>query len=168
MSIIQASDFSSGQYGIPQDKFTLLAPYIAKYEREYLLHLLGSELYDLFIADLTAPTPQIPQAAIYLAIFNKFNITSGGIWYQGEGIKEMLKQFIYFHWMRDAVYRKTTFGVTKSKAETGENNGYLGFNLEESYNHGVNNINSIQLYITDNMVNYPTFRGNFIDFISGI
>ncbi len=168
MAILLTSDFSSGAYAIPQDKFTLLAPYIAKYERECLLKLLGSELYDLFILDLTAGPPQIPQAAKYLTIFNAFNKNIGGDWYQSEGIKEFLKQFVYFHWMRDSAYKKTTFGVTTAQPETGNNIVYSGFNLEEAYNQGASNAMAIQIYIQDNPSDYPTFMGDLFEYTSGI
>lgn len=168
MSILQTSDFSSGEYSIPNDKFSQLGNYIIKYEKKYLLKLLGNKLYDLFIADLTLITPQIPKTAIYLKIFNAFHIEMDGINTHSEGIKEMLKQFIYFHYMRDAAYKKTTFGVTTGSAENATNNVYQGFNLVESFNQGVDNSMSIQWYLQDNTAVYPAFLGDFIEYSSGI
>lgn len=168
MSIVQTSDFGSGHYAIPQDKFTQLNSYITKVERKYLLQLLGAELYDLFIADLTLTTPQVPQSQIYLDFFNEFHIEIDGCNLTSEGIKEMLKAFIYFHWMRDATYRKTTFGVTTASAENATNNIYQGFNLVESYNQGVDIANTIQWYIQDNEPNYPLYNGDLFEYSSGI
>lgn len=168
MAIVQTSDFASGQYSIPNDKFSQLGNYITKFEKHYLLKLLGNSLYDLFIADLILATPQVPQTALYTAIFNEFHIEMEGVNNSSEGIKEMLKQFIYFHFMRDAVYKKTTFGVTTGTAENATQSAYQGFNLVESYNQGVDNSMAIQWYIQDNMANYPTFLGDFIEYSSGI
>lgn len=168
MAILQTSDFSTGQFSIPNDKFSQLGIYITKFERHYLLKLLGNNLYDSFIADLTASTPQVPQTAIYITIFNEFHIEMDGVNNSSEGIKEMLKQFIYFHFMRDAAYKKTPFGVTTGAAENATNSVYQGFNLIESFNQGVDNSIAIQWYIQDNMTDYPTFLGGVIEYSSGI
>lgn len=168
MSILRTSDFNTGEYAIASNLYTQLDSYIIKYEREYLLRLLGSELYDLFIANLTGTTPQVPQAVIYLSIFNEFHREINGINVNCEGMKEMLKQFIYFHFMRESVYKKSTFGITTEQAENATNNIYQGFNLIQAYNKGVSNAFAIQIFIEEKQTDYPKYLGDFFQFQSGI
>ena len=68
MAILDIDDFI-GEYTITEDCFNDNLPYIEKYEEQYLVDLLGGELYGLFIADLTPTTPQIPQTARFTNLF---------------------------------------------------------------------------------------------------
>lgn len=155
MSIVQTSDFI-GQYKLPKDCFDDLIGYIAKYEKVYLIRLLGSDLYDLFIADLTGPTPQVPQTARFLDIFNPINEEdSGGTITCSEGILKMLVQLIYFHALRDLQYQNTASGTRITDSQSSDKLGYNGYNLVEAYNEGIENARMIQLYIRDNDTTYP-------------
>lgn len=167
MAILQDSDFSSGEYAIPQSKFTKLSAYIAKYEKTYLIDLLGVEFYDLFIADLTPTTPQVPQDADYLFIFNPFAVQINDCNIESRGIKEMLKALVFFHFMREDVIRKTTFGATKQKAEVADNVGY-DFNLIDAYNNAFEIAGAIQHYIEYNNGTYPAYNGDYFESSSGI
>ena len=171
MSILLTSDFSTGEFKISKDNTVEkdLQVYIDRYEKFYLLRLLGADLYDLFINDLTAlPSPQVPQDPIYLAIFDAFSIDDDLCIRISEGMKEMLIQFVYFHFMRDFSNKKKIGGVYTTDIETGTNLGYNGYNLVEAYNKGVENYNQIQWYICENDTVYPTENGQFLSFISGI
>lgn len=170
MSILVTSDFSTGEFRIPKDCFSDLQTYIDRYEKFYLVRLLGAELYDLFIADLTAlPSPQVPQSAIYLAIFNPFQIDDTNDCLRiSEGIKEMLIEFVYFHFMRDIGVKKKIGGVYMTQIETGTNIGYNGFNLVEGYNKGVKNYKEIQWYICEYDTDYPTENMQLLEYTSGI
>ena len=169
MSILIPSNFTGNEYAIPKDCFTSLQPYIDKYERYYLTRLLGAELYNLFIADLTAlPSPQVPQDAIYLSLFNEFSIDDNECIYISEGMIEMLKQFVYFHFMRDMSNHKKIAGVYRTNIETGTNLGYNGYNLVESYNQGVTNYKNIQWFICENDGDYPTENIQHLDYTSGL
>ena len=163
MAILQVSDFDSGEFSIPQDAFTDIQTYIDKYEGEYLRKLLGAELYLLFIADLTVPTPQVPQTPIYLKIFETFFTDEFGIYLESKGIKAMLINFVYFHYMRDGRARKTKSGIIAPAVELGVDMGYNGYNITESYNWGVNTANIIQYYVTANYSDYPKFNGACFD-----
>lgn len=167
MSILKTADFV-GEYRIPKDCLPDLAPYIAKYEKKYLVDLLGSDLYDLFIADLTGSTPQVPQTARFLDIFNEIRLDKNGCVWFSEGIKKMLVQFIYFHFVRDLQFVNTTSGTRRTESQSSNLLGYNGYNLTESYNEGVRNYNVIQDYILENSDTYPEENMIPLGSISGI
>lgn len=167
MAIVQTSDFV-GEWIIPSNCFTKLPPYIEKYEEFYLVRLLGADLFDLFIADLTGPTPQVPQAQRFIDIFDPFNLDDSNNLRISEGIKQMLVEFIYFHFMRDKQYIKTNTGTVRTEGSISEQLGYNGWNLVQSYNQGITNYFEIQWFIQDNSSTYPEENGIFIGFTSGI
>jgi hypothetical protein len=165
MAIITTSDFSTGRYSIPTDAYSGLQAYIDRVEPLTLKKILGYNLYQLFLADL-AGSPSVPVSAIYLAIFNQINIDNDYT-YSNEGMKEMLKGFIYFEYMRDNVYHKTRSGVMQSTSENAENKGYNGYNLVQAYNEAVESANVISYYILDNNTLYTTYNGEYLKTISG-
>ncbi len=163
-NILIPDDFGNGEYIVPQNCFDNIQPYIDKYEKHYLLRLLGADLYDLFIADLVSGVPVDP---IYLSLFNEFRIDETGCIRISEGIKQMLIQFCYFHIIRDLGVKKGIGGVGKYKNEVSEV-GYNGFNIVEAYNEGVDNWRAIQWFICENDADYPEYNGEFIKYASGI
>lgn len=168
MSILQSTDFLTGQYKIPQDSFTDIETYIEKFEEPILLDMLGVELYDLFKADLTSPTPQIPQDALFLKIFNPFYYDNNGMLVMSEGIKKMLVSYIYFYYTRDNRARNTKSGIMAPAVEVSIDMGYNGYNIVEAWNNGVEIGKAIQQYIMFNLSDYPTFKGQYLQYISGI
>lgn len=167
MSIVVNTDFV-GEYSVSKTCFNDLDKYITKYEEYYLCNLLGAELYALFITDLTATSPQIPQTARFLDIFNSFKIDDNSCLRSSEGIRNMLVQFIYFQFIRDSNYKKTATGVVLSNPEVATMSPYLGYNLVEAYNEGVHNYKEIQWYICDNDTDYPEENIQHLNSISGI
>lgn len=163
-NILTPDDFGSGEYKVPQNCFDSIQDYIDKYEKLYLVRLLGAELYDLFIADLVSG---VPQTQIYLDIFNEFRIDETGCIRISEGMKEMLKQFCYYHIVRDLGVKKGIGGVGKYNDEVAST-GYNGFNLVEAYNEGVDNAHAIRWYICENDADYPTYNGEWFKYSSGI
>lgn len=163
-NILIPDDFGNGEYKIPQNCFDSIQSYLDKYEKFYLIKLLGAELYDLFIADLNAG---VPTSTIYLSIFNEFRIDRTGCVRISEGIKEMLKQFCYFHIIRDLGVKKGIGGVGKYNNEVSENR-YDGFNIVEALNEGVDNAKAIQWFICDKDIDYPTYNGQNFNYQSGI
>jgi len=163
-NILAPDDFGSGEYKVPQNCFDQIQPYIDKYEKHYLLRLLGADLYDLFIADLVSG---VPQDAIYLSIFDEFRVDETGCIRISEGMKILLIQFCYFHIIRDLGVKKGIGGVGKYKDEVATT-GYNGFNIAEAYNEGVDNWFNIQWFICENSTDYPDFNGESIRYMSGI
>ena len=154
MSIVLNTDFK-GKYEIAIDQFneTDIDIYIAKYEKKFLIQLLGASLYTTFVADLVNG---VPVTAIYLSIFNSFQIDSTTESINvSNGMKEMLKGFIYYHYLLDGPLKSTTVGVVVQKNETSDNVGITN----SRYNESVDTFKAIQSYINDNSVSYPTYNG---------
>lgn len=161
MSILQVSDFANGKYVIPTNPLQTndLQTYIDDIQRSYLLQLFGKKLYDLFIADLTG-TPQVPQTAKYLKVFNPFEDQTDDILIISDGIKEMLKGFVYYIYLRDLVNRATTTGLTKVLHENSENVSGIWYDLNRRYNEAVITYNGIQYYMDNiNPTDYTEFKG---------
>ena len=162
--ILQISDFQSGRFKIAFNTYqeNSLDDYITKYEKKYLPELFGFDLYALFLADLVAGVPASP---IYQAVFNEFNNQNDCGICQSEGMKEMMKAFVYFHYERDANVRSTTQGVKQSKGENSVSLDQEASNLATRFNEGVNSYRCIQDYMCENSTDYPDFKGVELDFV---
>lgn len=167
MSILKSTDFK-GEYSVSLDAYSELQTYIDKYEKFYLLRMLGGDLYTLFNVDLTAVTPQVPSAPIYNSLFNSFEMDDEGCLLISEGIKQMLVQLVYYHFIMEGEYSKTKSGVQRGVSENSNALAYIGFNLIDAYNAGIKNIKSIQRFIVINSTDYPTYKGIWFDYSSGI
>lgn len=165
--IISLADFQDGAYTIPQDSYIQAAQqsYLDKYEKKYLIELLGVALYDLVIADLVAGVPATP---IYLALYDPFYIDSNSSIKYSEGMKAMLIQLVYFYLVRDLPVKKSSSGVGFNVNEVTNGPSYSGFNIVESFNEGVDNYAAIQWYIRDNATDYPSEPRQHLNYISGI
>jgi hypothetical protein len=167
MSIVVNTDFK-GEYNISKNCYDQLDTYIEKYEKKYLLKLLGAELYALFIADLTVTDPQVPQTQRFLDIFNEFSIDENNYCLiESEGIRKMLTQLIYFHYVRENQVVNTAGGTVSNAVELGLNASFKG-NIVQAYNEGVENSHSIQWFICDNATIYPEENIQILRFTSGI
>lgn len=161
---------------------TQLAAYITKYETFYLLDLLGQELYDLFVADLNGSG--VPQSARFLAIYNALTIDDpfydknykpfqkyGSYWFgttgnaykqlKSEGIKEMLKNFIWFHWSRDQRFQGQQAGVNIQIQETSREaiSNEFAMVIEQRFNNAVASYQAIRVYMQTNLATYPELKG---------
>jgi hypothetical protein len=167
MAILDIDDFI-GEYTITEDCFNDSSPYIEKYEEQYLVDLLGGELYGLFISDLTPATPQAPQTARFINLFDPFIIDDGNCVYRSEGIRQMLVEFVYFHISRDNAIVKTTTGAAFMENENSTPAPLGAYNVVEAYNEGVQNALTIQWYIQDNSSVYPEENIQNFRYTSGI
>lgn len=159
MSIVVNSDFI-GKYELTLTQYNtdLIDSYIERYEKQYLIKLLGGSLYDLFIADITN---HVPTTAKYLAIFNPLYVDLFCGTLVSNGIKEMLIGFIYYHYTLDAQQQQTSVGVVAPK---GENSDNISMNsiIQNRFNENVESFKAIQSYIQTNSNDYPTFNGSEI------
>ena len=166
MSFLQPSDFvglveqSTNEFTTPKNQL-----YLDRYEVRILTDLLGCDLYDLFVADLT-PTPavpgSIPQDAIYTAIFDPFCDDDGntnGLKHVSEGIIEMLKFFTMFYYANDNQYNFALTGATKNNFSNAEIAQINATNAIDNYNLGVKTYRQIQWFICENDTDYPTYNG---------
>ena len=166
MSIVVNTDFK-GEYNVSKNCYDQLDTYIEKYEKKYLTKLLGAELYALFIADLTVTDPQVPQTQRFLDIFNEFSIDENYCVIYSEGIRKMLIQLIYFHYVRENQVINSATGTVSSAVELGNNASFKG-NIVQAFNEGVDNSHSIQWFICDKPTIYPEENIQVLRNTSGI
>lgn len=167
MSIVLKTDFGAGEYVIPQQAASQdLQVFIDKYEKHYLLRLMGSVLYNLFNDDLTG-NPSIPQATRFTDIFDPFNNDDDNILRISDGIKVMLIQFTYYHYIKEQ-QTINTIGGTKSLKSNVSNDASFQGNIQKAYNDAIQNHREIQRVLVDESATYPEENGIFLPFSSGI
>ena len=136
-----------------------LQEYIDEYEPLILAELLGVDFADEIKGQFEAGdlTPENEK------VFNKntFNIEKcGKVWlFRSEGIKTMLKNFIYAHVQVGDLGTPTSQGKIKMDSEGGNlvNDNYT--DRFRFYNNGVKTFRAIQEFIKDNKEDYPLFKG---------
>lgn len=155
--ILSPSDFV-GKYELHTGIYvqSKLQNYIDIYEPMYLKHLFGIDLYNQFMSDLLNNVPQSPN---FLAVFNPLSQDLGYSFYWGnsfnnvntmiisEGIKEMLKGFIYFEYAKDLNNQMTPYGNVKPISENSEVVSTLFSMMYTRYNEAINSYRAIQRYI---------------------
>jgi hypothetical protein len=158
---VSISDFT-GKYTLSKGMYdnAKLQDYIDRYEPRYLKELLGVELYNLFIADLNGGILQSPNYvkiyeplsedyALYLYSWQTYNTVHTII--DSEGIKEMLKGFIYFEYLKDQWNQATPYGMVTQKAENSEVSNNVVSMMYTRYNEAVRTFLAIQEYIGQNI-----------------
>lgn len=167
MAILQTSDFV-GEYKVSTSRFTELQWYIDNFEKYYLTRLLGADLYAAFIADLTGTTPQVPQTTRFLNLFNSFlsipSYTSALV--ISEGIKTMLIQFVYFHYVRNSNQYNSIAGQVAPSNENSTQANYKGTNIIDVYNLGIQNYCAIQLFFESDLTTYPEAQQSYPEYLS--
>jgi len=166
MGILIDTDDFVGKWNIAVDDYSedRLNDYIDTFEKQYLVYLLGVDLFDLFQADLVA---QVPQTARFISIFNEFFIDDGTCVFHSEGMKKMLLGMIYFQYVRDNDIKQTPSGTYKNTSELANN--FPSFNgVVQRWNQSIENYQTIQWYICDNPTIYTEYNGQLIQHTSGI
>ncbi len=158
-NIVKESDFDAGRFKMPTNTFQEadLQSYIDKYHRHYLIRLFGIVLYDLFIADLDVNG--VPQTQRFTDVYVAFTTQTNGEFCDSEGMVEMIKAFIYFHYQRDMVVKATTVGPKRTKSENSVNLDNVSSDLTTRYNEGVNSFDCIQKKMKDDSTTYPEYDG---------
>jgi hypothetical protein len=158
--ILTPSDFV-GKYELHTGMYvqSKLQNYIDIYEPMYLKHLFGIDLYNQFINDLSGNIPQSPN---FLTVFNPLAEDFGSSFYTqwgvsywnsmliSEGIKEMLKGFIYFEYAKDLSNQMTPYGNVKPISENSEVVSTLFSMMYTRYNEAINSYRSIHRYLRFN------------------
>lgn len=122
--------------------------YIDKYEKRYLIELLGPALYDQMVADTISGTPQSPN---FTFIYNPFHVTISPLsMLISNGMEEMLLGFIYFEYAKDLMNQMTPYGNVKPLAENSTVVGAQSSLLYNRYNEAVRTYRAIQMYIALN------------------
>lgn len=137
-----------------------LSAYIAKYEPIYLRELFGVSLYNLFVLDLSS---NAPQAARFTAVFNAFaedddeSDTNNII--VSEGIREMLKGFVFFEYNRDLPVKNTMTGNVAENNENSVNLNAWKAGIMEKYNQAIDTYKAIQWKMEEDPDTYPEYNG---------
>ena len=162
-NVLDIEDFSTGTNTIRHNGYanSNLQWYIDKYERDFLIDLLGVPLYDLFIADLSGG---VPVSAIYTDIFEPIATVIGTENLVNRGMKEMLKGFVYFHYVRDDMFKQTPTGAKSTQSDNSTNVTLTSMNIQSRFNDSVDDYKVIREYIKDNESDYPTFLGCDLDY----
>ena len=155
--ILSIQDFT-GKYQVSTGMYdqAKLQDYINRYEPRYLKELFGITFYNEFQSDLLNNVPQSPN---FLVLFNPLSEDMGynfyyfnGI-YEGvnqlnsEGIKEMLKGFIYFEYVKDLSNQITPIGLVKPDNENSTVANTLFSMMYTRYNEAIRSYNSIRDFI---------------------
>tara|TARA_R110000764_G_scaffold89383_2_gene170859 strand:- start:3281 stop:3799 length:519 start_codon:yes stop_codon:yes gene_type:complete len=167
--ILSISDFQYGRTKIALNPIqeTDLGEYIDAVESEYLPQLFGKELYDLFIADWNAPVVGVPTATRFAVVYNPFVYQNDTVLIQSEGIKEMLKDMVYYLFVRDMPTRVTTVGLERVLGENSEYVSAITHDVTSRYNQGIETFDTIQYYMrVFDKINYPEYKGITLNFAS--
>lgn len=159
--LLESADFI-GKYKIAKDCYSKveLEAYIEKYEAIYLQDLFGCELYDLFVADLNNSEPQLPQDVRFTALLDPKCIQDEcGDIYRSEGLLNMLKGFIFYQYVLDQKFRNTMVGTVVNETAFAREVNIAKFTIEDRYNLAIESYKAIQLYMTNDVVSYPEFKG---------
>lgn len=142
MGVLIVKEDFTGRYAIPQTVYSELDSFINDREEPYLIELLGASFYEAFKNDLAN---KVPQTQKFLKIFNAFRIDYNFEIVESKGMKDMLKGFVFFEYMRNTAYKGTTQGMVINSADTSVN--VSPANLFAFYNDSVASYKSIQMYI---------------------
>lgn len=165
--IITVSDFlsSAGKLAIAQDNVaaTKITSYILRYEEQYLIDLLGVELFNLFKADIASP-PNPPASPIYAALYDPIRQDDGTCIRISRGMKDMVMGFLWWEYMRDAKFRQALTGMFVDKSENSREAPFDEYNIYGRYNESIESYQTIQWYIKKDTANaYPTYNGQCKD-----
>jgi len=160
--IVNVADFT-GRYLLAKNPHNVGAidDVIDLHEKSYIYKILGVELGDLLIADLTGGVPTSPE---FLVIFNElaFNSTCNEQFFESKGLKKILLGFIYWSAVAEARLQPSqTYGAIQVKVETGTSTTNIS-EIYNRYNDSVKWVKCIQQYIYEHFEDYPTFKGQKI------
>jgi hypothetical protein len=160
MILLSTSDFTGYNYiNTSTASLPKLQAYIDRYEKMYILQLLGVELGELFIADLSNASQDVRFVAIQDPFYEQ---TDAGHIYQSNGMIEFLCAAIAYHYIKDTQFSHTISGVGKKlleaqKDQSGENAHRYG---ERRFNEELNTVDAIQWYCkTFDSATYPEYKG---------
>jgi hypothetical protein len=157
--ILSINDFT-GKYQLSKGLYdnAKLQDYIDRYEPRYLKELFGVEFYNQIIADFD-PLLNIPQSPNFTKLYYPFSEDVANYYYlansfqimntilDSEGLKEMLKGFIYFEYAKDLINQMTPFGNTNPKSENSEIANTIRNTMYNRYNEAVRSYQAIQEFI---------------------
>jgi len=167
MIILQLSDFESGKFELHTGMYAVnnLQQYIDKYEKRYILDLLGATLGNEFINDLDLGMG-MPTEQRFIDIFEPIELDWNLCLILSDGMKEMLKGFIYYEYLKDQVAQVTAVGMVTPKGENSERINSLFTQMYTRYNDAARSYKGVQNYIWTRRGDYTGFNGRAKQFIT--
>ena len=167
MIILQISDFDTGKFELHTGMYAQnnLQEYIDKYEKRYLIDLLGATLGNDFITDVQLGGG-VPTLQNFIDIFNPIELDYSLEIIQSDGIKEMLKGFIYYEYLKDQVAQVTAVGMVTPKGENSERVNTLFTQMYTRYNDACRSFKGVQRFIWTKRGDYSGFNGRAKQFIT--
>lgn len=157
MSFNAQSDFI-GDVNITQssDITTDLNQVITEVEKKMLRLLLGDNLYLLLIADLT---DWEPQNAPYIKLVDGEDYEVGDRTYIYEGIKKMLRYFVFAEWKMNNYASDTNTGTVRKTKELSDNLTKYEIEKEsnQAWNRGVDLYKQCYYYLDYNSSDFETW-----------
>lgn len=158
---ITPENFKTGRFKIAVNvhKEADLQSYIDTFEKMYLQDLLGCDLYELFIADLDASG--MPQSQIYIDIYRSFCYDDDGcgLKRRSEGMVQMVKEFIFFEYVRNQKVENGNNGNVVNMAEASREALNIETDIYDAYNEGLKSYWAIQWYVCEHSEDYPKYNG---------
>ena len=155
-SILSTADFT-GEFNIPVGQYTSadLELFIAQVQEDYLTNLLGYDLKVAFEAGIAVTPPH--------DVLQKWQDLRDGATYNDggshtvyfKGLKEMLKYFTYYEYMRYSEIQNTKIGQRKNDGTNSTPAEGIGkMKIRRMYNKGLDIYYDATYFITDK--NSPT------------
>lgn len=162
MNLIEPDDFT-GIFQVPRQATTdvILQAYIDRYDNRYIRQILGAELGDEFIADLSNPSQEARFAVLQDAFSMDDEGLCGKIRYS-EGLVFILTGLIYYHYVTENQLRVSQSGVIRPSSETSEVLSPRAAKrmMEKKRNSVLDSIEAVQWYCTTFAPeDYPEFNG---------
>jgi len=154
---VKPEDFSKGILRLPstQANDIDLQTVIDRVEPDILQKMLGCALYELFIEDYNTDPENEFSEERFKKIYDKFCQDDDCGIVQSEGIKEMLKYFIYVDYVNNFPVQVVDKGIVRVNAENSENATQQQMGLPLTYNKGVDTYAAIQWFMCENEADYP-------------
>ena len=167
MAILTIDDFENGEYRIavnPKQEAGLDAR-IKNVEDRILPLLFGIDLSNLFLIDFGSVTPNEPNDPRFIAVYEPFTELIDDCIITSNGMREMLKGFVYFFEVRHKHGRNTAEGIKKTNGINSTNMSSISLDVMSRYNDAVETFKAIRAKMVENDNNdYDDYEGFDIDF----
>ena len=157
MSILKPEDFIGFQrVAGSNDTDATLQAYIDKYESAYINKVFGIKLGKLILANI-APGTTSPINAEYKKAWDSFQeVGPSDEQWVSEGMLELLKSVIFYHYIAFTTAQHTQAGVTAPEVDTQGMADSARF-AEARWNNMLYTWEAIHAYVIENDSDYPDF-----------
>lgn len=165
--IIKISDFEAGELMLQQNN-NVEAEFNSvrdEHAGPFLRSVLGAALGNLFIADIG--TNGVPTTTRFTNLFNAFQEDYGCSVIESKGIKQMLKEAIWYFYARQ---NNTVISGVGNRQAAAENSTPTSdnFYLARIHNSAIDTGKAIQWYILEHIDNYTEYNGQELRYVIGL